>query len=142
MRTRQLKPGMKIDQSVVDRLGRNLVARGAVLDEYIIESLLKLGVMNVYIQDGEVDEDEDKIVISPTAQKKIDKLYTDDRSKVALSNSVRERISHGIQSIYNNTDTANLANTTASITNDLLEAIDSNNAIANRNSNTCICNGN
>lgn len=130
MRTRQLKPGMKIDQSVVDRLGRNLVARGAILDEYIIDSLIKLGVMNVYIQDGEVDEDEDKIVISAVAQKKIDKLYTDDRSKVALSNSVRERISHGIQSIYNNTDTANLANTTASITNDLLEAIDSNNAIA------------
>ena len=63
-------------------------------------------------------------------QKKVEKLYTEDRSKVSLSNSVRERISHGIQSIYNDTDTANLANTTASITNDLLNAIDQNNAIA------------
>lgn len=130
MRTRQLKPGMKIDQSVVDRLGRNLVTRGAVLDEYVIESLLKLGVMNVYIQEGEADPDEDKVVISTAAMANIEKLYTEDRSKVSLSNSVRERISHGIQSIYNNTDTANLASTTASITNDLLNAIDQNNAIA------------
>ena len=49
MRTRQLKPGMKIDQSVEDRLGRSLVSSGAILDDYIIQSLLKLGIMNVYI---------------------------------------------------------------------------------------------
>lgn len=130
MRTRQLKPGMKMDQSVVDRLGRNLITRGAVLDEYIIDSLLKLGIMNVYIQEGEVDPEDEKVIISAVAQANIEKLYTEDRSKVSLSNSVRERISHGIQSIYNDTDTANLANTTASITNDLLNAIDQNNAIA------------
>ncbi len=130
MRTRQLKPGMKMDQSVVDRLGRNLITRGAVLDEYIIDSLLKLGIMNVYIQEGEVDPEDEKVIISAAAQANIEKLYTEDRSKVSLSNSVRERISHGIQSIYNDTDTANLANTTASITNDLLNAIDQNNAIA------------
>lgn len=130
MRTRQLKPGMKMDQSVVDRLGRNLVTRGAVLDEYVIESLLKLGVMNVYIQEGEADPEEEKVNISLAAQANIEKLYTEDRSKVALSNDVRKRISYGIQSIYSNTDTANLASTTASITNDLLNAIDQNNAIA------------
>ena len=130
MRTRQLKPGMKIDQSIVDRLGRNLITRGAILDEYIIESLLKLGIMNIYIQEGEADPEDEKVFISAEAQENIEKLYTEDRSKVSLSNSVRERISHGIQSIYNNTDTANLASTTASITNDLLDAIDQNNAIA------------
>lgn len=52
MRTRQLKPGMKLDHPVVDRLGRNLVARGAELDDYMIDSLLKLGIMSVYIQEG------------------------------------------------------------------------------------------
>ena len=45
MRTRQLKPGMKLDHPVVDRLGRNLVARGAELDDYMIDSLLKLGIL-------------------------------------------------------------------------------------------------
>lgn len=130
MRTRQLKPGMKMDQSVVDRLGRNLVTRGAILNEYIIDSLLKLGVMSVYIQDGEMNPEEENVVISPLAQKNIEKLYSEDRAKVSLSNSVRERISHGIQSIYNNTDDASLVDTTKSITNDLLNAIDQNNAIA------------
>lgn len=128
MRTRQLKPGMKLDQSIVDRLGRNLVTRGAVIDEYIIESLINLGVMNVYIQEGEVEEEE--VVISKAAQNQIDKLYTADRSKLSLSKSVRERISHGIQSIYSDTDEQNLASTTASITDDLMDAIDSNNAVA------------
>ena len=128
MRTRQLRPGMKLDQSIVDRLGRNLVTRGAVIDEYIIESLINLGVMNVYIQEGEVEEEE--VVISKAAQNQIDKLYTADRSKLSLSKSVRERISHGIQSIYSDTDGENLASTTASITDDLMDAIDSNNAVA------------
>lgn len=41
IRTRQLQPGMKMDQSVVDRLGRNLVVRGTIIDEYIIESFQK-----------------------------------------------------------------------------------------------------
>lgn len=130
MRTRQLKPGMKIDQSVVDRLGRNLVARGSVLDEYVIESLLKLGVMNVYIQDGEIDPEEERIVISDEAKKNIEKLHTEDRSKVKLSNSVRERVAQGIQYIYGNAEAENLSEATNSITNDLLDAIDSNNAIA------------
>ena len=53
MRTRQLKPGMKLDHPVVDRLGRNLVARGVPLDDYLIDSLIKLGIMSVYIQIGE-----------------------------------------------------------------------------------------
>lgn len=128
MRTRQLQPGMKLDQSVVDRLGRNLVVRGAIVDEYIIQSLINLGVMNVYIQEGEVEDEE--IVISRSAQKQIDRLHTEDRSKLSISNSVKERISHGIESIYSNTDVENMASTTASITNDLMDAIDSNNAIA------------
>lgn len=130
MRTRQLQPGMKMAQAVVDRLGRNLVTSGSVLDEYIIDSLLKLGIMSVYIRDGEDEPDEEPVEISAAAQKNIDKLYTADRSKVTLSNSVRERVAKGIQFIYNNTDSADLADTTDSIAHDLIGAIDSNDAIA------------
>ncbi len=128
MKTRQLKPGMRIDQSVIDRLGRTLVARGSILDEYVIDSLLKLGVMNIYIREG--IEDDEQIQISPEAQRKIEKLHTDDRSKVKLSKSVKERVAHGIQYIYSNAEAVDLSQTTASITNDLLKAIDSNDAIA------------
>ena len=44
---------MRIDQAIVDRSGRVLIARGAPLDDYLIESLLKMGVMGVYIREGE-----------------------------------------------------------------------------------------
>ena len=128
MRTRQLKPGMKIDQSIVDRLGRDLVTKGSFLDEYIIDSLLKMGIMSVYIQDGE--EEEEKVTVSPAAQKNIEKLHTDDRSKVTLSNSVRERVAQGIQYIYSNTESENMSDAADSIARDLIGAIDNNDAIA------------
>ena len=130
LRTRQLKAGMKIDQSIVDRLGRVLVARGSILDDYIIDSLLKLGIMNIYIQEGEAEPEEAHIVISEEAQLNIEKHTTVDRSKVKLSDSVKKRVAEGIQYIYSNSDTENLAKATDSITNDLLNAIDSNDAIA------------
>ena len=130
MRTRSLKPGMVIDQSVIDRLGRNLVARGAVLDDYMIESMIKLGVMSVYIQDGEYDPEDDEKNMSPTARKNIEKLRTSDPSKVTLSNSVRERVAEGIQFIYNNAESDDMASATNSIANNLMDAINSNDAIA------------
>ena len=89
MRTRQLKPGMIIDQTVEDRMGRSLVVRGSVLDDYIIESLIKLGVMSVYIQDGEYDPDDPDKILSPTAKRNVERLREDDRAKVTLSDSVR-----------------------------------------------------
>lgn len=130
MRTRQLKPGMKIDQVVVDRLGRNLVSRGAVLDEYEIESMIQMGVMCVYIQEGEYEPEDEEENICPEAEKQIEKLRTEDRSNVVLSSSVRERVSEGIQYIYNNTDSPDFLDTTNSIAGDLMEAIESNDAVA------------
>ena len=129
LRTRQLTPGMKIDQSIVDRLGRVLVARGSVLNEYVIDSLIKLGIMNVYIQEGEMDPEETNIVISEEAQRNIEKHTTADRSKVTLSASVKKRVAEGIQYIYSS-DSEHIAKATDSITNDLLDAIDTNDAIA------------
>lgn len=132
MRTRQLKPGMKMDHSIYDRIGRVLVAKGAILDEYVIDSLLKLGVMSVYIQEGEEDDNvqEEEIKISPLAQKNIEELRVSDRSKVKLSNSVRKRVAEGIQYIYNNAEAENLASATTSIADDLMSAIEDNDAVA------------
>ena len=128
MRTRQLKPGMRVDHPVVDRLGRILVARGATLDEYIIEAMLKMGIMSVYIQ--EITDDDENQPISPAAQKNIERLRTDDRAKVNLSASVRERVAEGIQYVYNNTDDPALVQTTASIADSLMSAIQENDAMA------------
>ena len=130
VRTRQLKPGMKIDHAVVDRLGRNLVVRGSVLDENVIDSLLKLGIMSVYVQDGEYEPEETAPPVSPAARRNIEKLRTEDRAKVTLSDSVRKRVAEGIQFVYSNAESKELADATDSIANDLLATIESNNAIA------------
>lgn len=128
MRTRQLHPGMIIDHPVVDRLGRNLIERGAALDEYQIESMIRLGIMSVYIRDGEYDPDE--VELSAAAQKNVERLRTEDPNKLTLSRSVKERVSEGIQYIYNNTDSPELAEATDSIASDLMDAISENDAIA------------
>ncbi len=127
MRTRQLQPGMRVDHPVVDRLGRILVARGAELDEYIIDSMVKMGIMSVYIQ--EITDDEDAPPC-PAAQKNIEKLRTDDQAKVSLSDSVRKRVSEGIQYVYNNTDDPALIQTTDNIADSLMSAIQENDAMA------------
>ena len=56
MRTRSLKDGMQIDQSIVDRMGRKLICRGTILDEYMINSMQRMGVAGVYIGEGEDEE--------------------------------------------------------------------------------------
>lgn len=130
MRTRQLVPGMKIDQTVEDRMGRNLVARGAVLDEYIIASLIKYGIMTVYIQDGEYEEENPDEILSPAAKKQVEKLRTEDRAKVSLSDSVKKRVSEGIQYIYSNAESSEVASVTDDIANNLMHVISKNNAVA------------
>lgn len=130
VRTRQLQPGMKIDQAVVDKSGRNLVQRGSILDNYVIDSLLKMGVMMVYIQSGEETAGDIEKSISPQARKQIEHLHTDDRSKVELSDSVKTRVAEGIQFIYSNTESKELADATNNIASNLMNAINSTDAIA------------
>ncbi len=130
MRTRQLRPGMKLDHPVVDRLGRNLVARGAELDKYMIDSLIQMGIMTVYIQSNEDDEPDKPLVVSAEAKRKIAQLRTEDPAKVSLSASVRKRVAEGIQFIYNSPDSKEATQATTSIATELLNAINSNDAIA------------
>lgn len=128
VRTRSLREGMKIDQAIIDRHGRTLIARGAVLDEYLIDSLLKLGVTSVYIREGEEDPEEEKI--APQVRETIEELRVEDQSKVKLSESVKKRVAEGIQYLYSNTDSQDFTDTTNNITNELMRAITDNDAIA------------
>ena len=56
VRTSSLEVGMKIDQSIIDKTRRVLIARGVILDEYLIDALKRLGIIGVYIREGVVDE--------------------------------------------------------------------------------------
>ena len=130
MSTRSLKDGMKIDQSIMDRNGRALICRGTILDEYMISSMLKMGVMGVYIGDGEDGEDAEEISIPPAVKETIEKNTVADRAKVQLKQSVKKRVEEGIQFLYNNTDSAEFTDATNNIAGDLMKAIQDNDAIA------------
>ena len=130
--TRLLQEGMKIDQSIIDGTNRVLIARGAVMDDFMINGLRKLGISGVYIREGEeevVESSEDEPV-SPATLATIEKLKVEDRKSVSISESVRARVAEGVSYLYSNTDSAQLADTTKDITNDLMKAIDENDAIA------------
>lgn len=132
VRTSALKEGMRIGQNIKDRMDRTLIARGTPLDAYLIEGLSKRGVSGVYIQEGEEDEQPKTpdINLPPIVRHNIEKARVDDPVKVHLSESVKKRVSEGIQYLYNNSDSTEFANTSTKITNDLMKAIDDNEALA------------
>lgn len=128
--TRVLKKGMRIDQSIVDGTGRALIEKGAFLDDFHIEYLQEKSVGGVYILEGSPDPDELEIQIPEYTRELIEKTRVPDRAKVTLSASVRERVSEGIQYLYSNIDSGDFSNTTNAITDELMKAIDDNDAIA------------
>jgi len=132
MSTRVIKPGMILEQTIADRADRVLIARGTQLDEYLIESMRKMGITGVYIRTGVIEDkdSEEQPVITAQVQQKIDKRQVKDRAKVHLSESVKKRVAEGIQYLYQDTESSNFMDVTRSITNDLVKAIDDNDAIA------------
>lgn len=128
------QPGMIIDQAIIDRAGRVLIARRTPLEDFHIDALKKMGVGGVYIREGEEDEvkeNPDQPVKVPEAvQKKYDKIKVEDPAKVKISESVRNRVAQGIQYLYQDTKSADFTNASRSITDDLMKAISDNEAVA------------
>lgn len=130
---RVVQPGTVIDQAIVDRAGRVLIARKTVLDEYMIEALKKMGVPAIYIREGEEEEEpEEKKTppVSEAVQKKYEQVKVEDPAKVQLTQSVRERVAEGIKYLYQDVDSKDFTDTTRTITNELMQAISDNEAIA------------
>ncbi len=133
VRTSSLKVGMKVDQSLIDKTRRVLIARGTILDEYMIEALGRLGINGVYIREGEdvkVTTPVDYGHVSEATKKKIEQLTVADRSRVTLTESVKKRVQEGISYLYSNTDANDFADASKSIATELLRAIDANDALA------------
>ncbi len=127
--TRLLDEGMMIDQAIIDRTGRILIARKTVLDRFLIDALRKMGVPGVYIREGEEDPDEE-IEVAPETLETIAKLKVADRAKVMLSDSVKQRVSQGIQFLYSDTNSSDFSDTASNITHSLMQAISENDAVA------------
>lgn len=127
--TRLLDEGMIIDQAIIDRTGRILIARKTVLDQFLIDALRKMGVPGVYIREGEEEPDEE-LEVAPETLETIAKLKVADRAKVTLSASVKQRVAEGIQYLYSDTGSSNFTDTASNITRSLMQAISENDAIA------------
>lgn len=133
--TRLLENGMRVDQSIIDRTGRVLIARRTFLDDYLIQALCKLGISGVYIREGEEDVDQNLIMqenesIAPDTLKKIEHLKVADRTKVQLNESVRARVAEGVSYLYSNTASSDFVSATKSVADDLMQAINENDALA------------
>lgn len=121
---------MKIDQSIVDSTGRALIAKGAFLDDFQIEYLHERGIGGVYIQEGELDPEELEMNISEHTKEVIEKTRVQDRAKVTLTESVRKRVGEGIQYLYSNAESEGFLEATNNVTNELMNAIFENDAVA------------
>ncbi len=133
--SRLLQSGMRVDQTIVDETERILVERGGILTDGLISQLCKLGVSGVYVREGEdIIEEEllvsDEEVVTPDVLATVEELSVADRTKVTISESVRERVAEGIAYLCNNTESEQFADITRNITDDLMKAIDSNDAVA------------
>ncbi len=128
--TRALESGMVIDQSIIDRTGRILVARKMPLDDYIIQALRKLNIAGVYIREGELELEEQNVETSQETLQKIAELRKEDCAKVQLSESVKERVATGMQFIFNSPHDAEFMDTANAISMELMKAITENEAIA------------
>ncbi len=125
--TRLLEPGMVIDQSLMDKAGRVLIARKTTLDEFLIKELVKL-VNGVYIREGE--EEPEDLEASVEALEVIRKVQKEDKAKVRLSESVKQRVAEGVQFLYADTGSSAFTDTANNIADDLMRAIAENDAIA------------
>lgn len=134
VRTGALREGMRIDQNIKDRMDRVLIAKGTYLDDYQIRALSRLGITGVYISEGEEEPEPvkelDQKTVSAAAKNNISKMRTADPAKVKLSESIKKRVSEGIQFLYNDTESPAFTSTSTNITKNLLKAIDDNAAIA------------
>lgn len=128
--TRLLKSGMRIDQAVIDGSGRAMIAKGAILEDFQIEYLQEKGIGGVYIREGEADPQEAEVQIPRYTQEVIEKNRVEDCAKVKLSESVRQRVGEGIQYLYHNTDSESFEEMAANVTNELMNAIFENDAVA------------
>ena len=84
---RIVQPGMMIDQAIIDRAGRVLIARRTRLEDFHIDALKKMGVTGIYTCEGTEDvkpaEADQTQQLPEPLQKKYDQVKVKDPAKVA-----------------------------------------------------------
>lgn len=126
----EARPGMTLGRAIEDRMGRILAEAGSEITDYVLQGLKAYGVRILTIRYGEEDKSEADTILSPVARLKVDNLRRPDPAKLKLGVKVREQVSKGVEYIYSNPDEREIVETVNSITEQLLNAISKNNAVA------------
>lgn len=143
VKAEDLYASMRVGEDMKNRQGQSLLVSGAVLTESRIQSLKKRGYGGVYVSNSNKKYEESKklvergekdayvgIDVAEEALRQIDDKTKDDPTPVYFNNRVKERISKGIEYVYNNVGTPEMDNAVKSITHDIISTIDSNRAIS------------
>ncbi|MBR1876423.1 MAG: HD-GYP domain-containing protein [Lachnospiraceae bacterium] len=121
---------MKIDQALVDTTGRTLIEKGAYLDDFQIEYLQEKGIGGIYVAEGEADPEELEMSIPQYTRDLIQKERKEDRAKVKLNKEVIERVGQGVQYLFDNSESDNLAEATNNVSSELIKVISDSDAVA------------
>jgi len=128
--TRLLHQGMRIDQSIIDETGKSLILKGALLDDFQIEYLKISGVEGIFVEDNGMTPEMAEEMITPEVASIIEKARVEDAPKIKLSEDVKKHIGDGVEAMFNNPNDENIAESSANITDSLLQSITDNDAVA------------
>ena len=131
IRLSEIEPGMRLAQSVNDDFGHHMIEQGVFLDDFYINYLQSNRVSGIFVVSGDLDQEEYAgIKLTDSVKKVIEENQEDDPPVVTLKEEVKKRIGTGVQYLFDNTESDQFVEVTTSISNDLLHAISSNNALA------------
>ena len=106
MPLRIVQPGMMIDQAIIDRAGRVLIARRTRLEDFHIDALKKMGVTGIYTCEGTegyvkpAESRSDAATAGADCRRNTIRSKVKDPAKVQISESVRSRVAQGVQYLY------------------------------------------
>ncbi len=129
--TRSLSSGMRIDQTITDaRTGKEMIVKGAYLDDFQIEYLRSKGVGSIYVSEGDPDPDELEFDMSLEAVEAISKNTVADHPKVEISKEVLKQVGEGVQHLFSNPQDENFAEASQNVSRELVKAVMENDAVA------------
>ena len=125
----RLQEGMVVGRSIVDRLGRHLIESDSVINQYAIDELAGYGIRTVLVKPDSYGR-KNKDQLSKTAEYAVRELRRADAPCVVLQDSVKQRITKGIEYINQNPVSHEVAKTAGWVTEELMKAIEDNGAVA------------
>jgi len=126
----ELRPGMVIDQSIIQPNGQLLISRESKLDWMTIGTLRQMQFTSIYIREGTEEEDSFIPKLTPAMEETVKKNRKEDPSTVALSARVKQSVSKSITHIFDNVDSPAVMEEANRISTFLMDSITGSDAIA------------